>query len=118
MNGLTRQSSLLVLIVLLPVLGCASLEGARLYARGTRALDAGQAERAVGDLEAAAELLPEASEVQNHLGLAYASAGKGEEATAAFQRAVDLDCDNDAAQHNLRAAKAGNFRPPRESDER
>jgi Flp pilus assembly protein TadD len=92
-------------------LGCASLEGARLYQSGTEALDRGDTPRAVADLEAAAALLPEASEVQNHLGLAYARAGREADATAAFRRSVDLDCSNEAALHNLRAAEAGRFVP-------
>jgi len=118
MTRLIRQSTPLALLTLLPLLACSSVQGARLYASGTRALDAGQAEQAVADLEAAAVLLPEASEVQNHLGLAYARAGRPDEAAAAFQRAVDIDCDNDAAQHNLRAAQAGYLIPPEDPDER
>lgn len=98
------------------VLGCTSLEGARLYARGTDALERGDGAEAVVELERAAELLPEASPVQNHLGLAYVQVGRDAEARAAFQRAVDLDCSNQAAQHNLRAAKAGHLRPPEASD--
>ena len=98
--------------LLAAALGCSSLQGARLYASGTEALDRGDTPRAVADLEAAATLLPEASEIHNHLGLAYAEAGREEEAVAAFARAVALDCDNRAAQHNLRAAEAGRLRPP------
>ena len=101
-----------ILVASLAWAGCSSLQGARLYSSGSRALDAGEATRAVADLEAAAVLLPEASEVQNHLGMAYARAGRDPEAVAAFRRAVALDCDNDAAQRNLRAAEAGRLRPP------
>jgi Flp pilus assembly protein TadD len=86
--------------------GCASYRGARLYESGTRALDRGDAAAAVADLEQAARLVPDASEVQNHLGLAYAAAGRSGDALLAFRRAVALDCDNQAAQHNLRAAEA------------
>ena len=50
--------------------------------------------------------MPHASEVQNHLGAAYAAEGRDAEALAAFERAVALDCDNAAAQQNLRAARA------------
>jgi Flp pilus assembly protein TadD len=85
--------------------GCASYEGSRLYGSGTRALDRGDPQRAIADLERAAELVPEASAVQNHLGLAYAAAGRDEEALAAFHRAVELDCNNAAAQANLTAAE-------------
>jgi Flp pilus assembly protein TadD len=84
--------------------GCAQFEGARLYNSGTAALDRGEAERAIADLELAAARVPEASEVQNHLGLAYAAAGRDDDALNAFRRAVDLDCENTAAEKNLRAA--------------
>jgi len=62
-------------------------------------------------------LWPEASEVHNHLGLAYVRAGRDDHAEAAFRRAVELDCDNEAAEHNLRAARAGRLRPPDASAE-
>ena len=62
---------------------------------------AGDSARAIQDLEAAALELPEASEIQNHLGLAYEAAGREEHALAAFREAVALDCDNQPAQHNL-----------------
>ncbi len=86
--------------------GCGTWSGTRLYASGTRALDRGDAPRAVTDLEQAARLLPESSEVQNHLGIAYEAAGRDADALAAWQRAVALDCGNEAAQRNLRAAEA------------
>lgn len=86
--------------------GCASLEGARLYESGTEALDRGDASLAVERLERAAVLVPQASEIQNHLGLAYSAAGRDAEALQAFRRAVALDCDNAAAAENLAAAEA------------
>ena len=86
--------------------GCASLQGARLYQSGTAALDRGRPEQAVYELERAAHLLPEASEVHNHLGLAYQAAGRSQEAGDAFRRAVELDCGNDAAARNLRIVEA------------
>lgn len=85
--------------------GCASFRGARLYQSGTAALDRGDTGLAVARLERAARLAPEASEVQNHLGLAYAAAGREADALAAFRRAVDLDCENGAALQNLRIAE-------------
>ena len=105
-----RESIPLALLAL--ATGCASLDASRLYASGTDALERGDPVQAVADLEQAAALWPEASPVQNHLGLAYAQAGRDAEAEAAFRRAVELDCSNDAAQHNLRAAEAGRLRPP------
>jgi Flp pilus assembly protein TadD len=77
-----------------------------LYQSGTSALDGGDSTQAVLDLERAAELLPEASEVQNHLGLAYQAAGRERDAESAFRRAVSLDCGNAAAVENLRVVEA------------
>ncbi len=87
-------------------LGCSSFQAARLYHSGTAALDRGDSARAVLDLERAAELLPEASEVQNHLGLAYQAAARDGDAELAFQRAVALNCENSAAAENLRVTQA------------
>jgi Flp pilus assembly protein TadD len=103
MSSLTSASRLGLLwgLLLLFASGCTTFEGARLYSRGTAALEAGRTESAVADLERAAELVPEASEVQNHLGIAYQAAGRDAEAVRAFERAVALDCDNAAAQINL-----------------
>ena len=84
----------------------ASWQGARLYASGTEALERGDTTHAVRSLEEAARLVPHASEIQNHLGAAYAASGRDAEALAAFQRAVDLDCDNAAAKRNLDSALA------------
>ena len=64
---------------------------------------------AVAMLERAAELAPEASEVRNHLGLAYVVRGDLARAEAAFEAAIALDCDNLAARRNLRALRAGRF---------
>jgi Flp pilus assembly protein TadD len=86
-------------------LGCATVEGHRHFEAGNAALDRGDAALAVAELERAAALVPEASEVRNHLGIAYAAAGRHEDALAAFERAVALDCDNRAAAENLRAAQ-------------
>jgi Flp pilus assembly protein TadD len=101
---MARAALLLALALALP--GCATLDGARLYRSGTEALDAGDAARAVRDLERAAALVPHASEIQNHLGLAYQAQGRDADALAAFERAVALDCDNEAARRNLRVAQA------------
>jgi Flp pilus assembly protein TadD len=93
------------LTLALALASCASWEGARLYQSGTAALDRGDSARAIADLERAAELVPTASEIQNHLGLAYAAAGRDDDARKAFRRAVDLDCGNRAAALNLRVAE-------------
>jgi Flp pilus assembly protein TadD len=88
------------------VLGCASVEGARLHESGARALERGDTARAVADLEAAAERLPNVSEVRNRLGVAYAAAGRREDAIREFRSAVALDCGNALAARNLRRALA------------
>ena len=99
-----------ILIALLcGVLACEGLRGARLYSEGTQALDRGDTARAIQDLEAASRLAPGRSDVFNHLGIAYWEAGKPEAARVAFERAVDLDCTNQAAEENLR--KLGVVRP-------
>ena len=95
-----------VALVLVMLLGCAAVEGHRHFETGNAALDRGDAMLAVAEFERAARLVPEASEVQNHLGIAYAAAGRPDAALAAFERAVALDCDNRAAKENLRAARA------------
>jgi Flp pilus assembly protein TadD len=101
----TLRRVALSLSIVLAVAGCTTLEGARLYESGTDALDQGDPERAIADLEHAARLVPQGSEIQNHLGLAYAAAGRPDDAERAFRRAVELDCDNAAARENLRAAE-------------
>jgi Flp pilus assembly protein TadD len=87
-------------------LGCASLEGARLYRSGTRALERGDAVRAAADLEGAAARVPRVSEVHDRLGVAYAALGRREDAIREFRSAVRLDCENAAAARNLRRALA------------
>lgn len=109
--GRSPRLALLLLGAALSAAGCATWRGARLYDSGTQALDRGDAAAALVDLERAAALVPDASEIQNHLGLAYAAAGRGEDALEAFRRAVALDCDNQAAHHNLRAAEAAAAAP-------
>ena len=58
------------------------------------------------ELELAARLAPERSEILNHLGIAYGAAGRSGDALSAFERAVALDCDNRAAAENLAAARS------------
>jgi Flp pilus assembly protein TadD len=98
-TGVIRPLALAFALVLLG--GCATLEGYRHFERGTGALERGDLARAVLELELAAALVPERSEVFNHLGIAYAAAGRREDARSAFERAVALDCDNRAAADNL-----------------
>jgi Flp pilus assembly protein TadD len=92
---------LVLAIALVSVAGCASWRAAGLYQRGTQALERGDSLQAVGLFEEAARLVPEASEVQNHLGLAQLAAGQDDLALESFERATQLDCDNAAARDNL-----------------
>lgn len=105
-----RAALRLLLLVALcgpaPLAGCASFEAMRAFQRGTAALDRGQAVLAVDELERAAALAPEASAVQNHLGIAYEAAGRPADALRAYERAVALDCENQAASRNLAALQA------------
>ncbi len=89
---------------------CADLEARRFYRAGTDALDRGESQRAIADLERAAALAPEISAIQNHLGIAYEDAGRSEDALLAYERAVALDCDNRAAASNLRELRGRRFR--------
>ena len=102
----TRLRMGCVLCAVVLALGCSSFRAARLYQSGTGALDRGDSRQAIAELERAAELSPEASEVQNHLGLAYQAAGRKTDAEFAFRRAVALDCGNAAAVENLRVVEA------------
>ena len=105
-GSIPRAMLALLVALALASPGCSTWRAARLYQSGTAALDRGQADRAIADLEQAAALAPEASEIRNHLGLAQLAAGREHEALASFQQAVDLDCDNAAASGNLAVLEA------------
>ena len=102
-----RLAGLAVFLVTTASLACSSLppvraiRAARYYAAGTRALERGDDVVAIEELERAAVLMPDASEIHNHLGLAYWSDGREIEAERELERALELDCDNEAARSNL-----------------
>ena len=101
-----NPTSMVFLLLAVVWIGCTSgpvlaFHGARHYAVGSEALEQGEAERAITELSEAARLVPHASEIQNHLGLAYWTAGQLDDARSAFERAVELDCDNHVARANL-----------------
>ncbi len=95
----------IVLLAALQLPGCAAFHAARAYQRGSAALESGDSARAIAELESAALWVPHASEIQNHLGIAYSMDGRREDALGAFRRAVELDCDNQAALRNLAEAE-------------
>ena len=99
------RSVVAVLLAGVACLGCGTLEGARLYHSGTQALERGDVSRAVADLEGAASRVPHDAEVHNRLGVAYAAAGRRDEAIREFESAVALDCDHAVAARNLRHAQ-------------
>lgn len=96
----------ILLLLLASVPGCTAWQATRLYASGTEALDNEQTEKAISDLERAAELWPESGEIQNHLGIAYLQADRRRDARDAFARAVALNCSNPSAKQNLAALEA------------
>jgi Flp pilus assembly protein TadD len=102
-SGVLRRAVVVVVALLASGApgGCAKFEAARLYDSGTAAIESGDSARAIADLERAATLAPDASEIQNHLGIAYQAAGRDSQAADAFERALELDCDNTAARTNL-----------------
>ncbi len=107
-SEIAPMSSMLLFLVpflAMSLVGCTELRAAHLYRQGTIALNAGDAELAISRLGQAEHLLPDASQIQNHLGLAFVATGQQEKALAAFQRAVELDCSNPAAVHNLAAVR-------------
>lgn len=92
--------------LLVALVGCTTWRGARLYQSGTAALERGETLVAIAELSEAARLVPDASEVHNHLGIARLEAGRIELARQSFERAVELDCDNQAARENLERLNA------------
>ena len=102
-----RAFLIAALLLALAASACSLVRGARLYRSGSAALDRADTQQAIEELERAAQIVPTASAIQNHLGLAYAAASREGDARIAFQRALELDCDNLAAQQNLHALEAG-----------
>ena len=96
-----------------------ALAGARSYSAGTRSLAAGDAQTAIAELSRAADLVPHASEIRNHLGLAYWRLGDLDEAESAFDQALELDCENQAARFNrdrLLAERSEGLEAPRRDE--
>jgi tetratricopeptide (TPR) repeat protein len=75
------------------------------------ALRQGDPERAVKDLERLRSRLPEYPDLHYGLGVAHLAAGRGEEAEAAFARALELAPDYALARFRLGQAKLGRGAP-------
>lgn len=82
--------------------GCSTYRAAQLYQTGTASIGTIGSTKAVTDLERAVFLAPHASQIRNHLGIAYIEVGRFRDAIQAFESAVRLDCDNFAAFQNLK----------------
>lgn len=100
MKALRISLCLALVLGIVFLAGCSSFRAAKLYQSGSAALDRGDVVQSIAELEEASRLAPNASEIQNHLGLAYAEAGEHARAQAAFNRALELDCENSAARQN------------------
>lgn len=106
MSFVVAVTGLTAWVLVTSQIGCESaamrtIRGARHYAEGTDALTLNRGAVAIAELERAAVLVPHASEIRNHLGLAYWSQGRVIAARTAFERAIELDCDNVVARGNL-----------------
>lgn len=104
-NRIVLIASILILSSIV-ISGCQSgpvlaFQGSRHYVAGSEALERGDGDVAIAELLEAARLIPHASEIQNHLGLAYWENAQLGPAKSAFERAVELDCENEAARVNL-----------------
>lgn len=121
-RGCLRRAGLAVFLVTTASLACSSfppvraIRAARYYAAGTRALERGDDAVAIAELERAVALMPNASEIHNHLGLAYWSDGRERAAERELSRALELDCDNGAARANL--ARLRDVRAAAEAEKR
>lgn len=114
--GAVSGALAIALVIALATMGCEStpiraFHGARHYAAGTDALVRQDGTLAIVELERAADFVPLASEIQNHLGLAYWSDGRTQAAKIAFEKAIELDCDNRAAQLNFARLASSNGYP-------
>ena len=76
-------------------------QGAQHFSAGDAALEREDPQEAIRELTLAATLVPHATEIQNHLGLAYWKAGDELAAVRAFEAALEIDCDNQPARVNL-----------------
>ena len=100
------QAAIMILLVGGFLGGCQSAplrawQGAQHFAAGDAALEREDPQAAIRELTLAATLVPHASEIQNHLGLAYWKAGDQVAAVRAFEAALAIDCDNQPARVNL-----------------
>jgi Flp pilus assembly protein TadD len=105
-----RRLAALLAAALLALPACARIDAARQYRDGRAALARGEPERAIAHLEAARRQAPGRADVRDQLGVAYARAGRLDDAIAELERAVALDCTNAQAARHLDIARAARDR--------
>ncbi len=98
-----RPSPSLVIILSLAVLsGCAVFKADELYKSGTKALEQGDYAQCIEQLEKAKILLPNASSfIRNNLGVCYERVGKKKDAWFEFRQAVINNHQNNVALQNF-----------------
>jgi tetratricopeptide (TPR) repeat protein len=80
------------------------------YNRGTAFLNLGMIDRAIPDLQLAAQLNPGLSAIPGNLGVAYSKLGQHEQAIQAFSRAIKIDQERQAApNYNFYSGRAGAY---------
>ncbi len=89
-------------LVMLNVTGCATVSGALHFSAGTRALEEGNFELAVAELEEARKANPDWSKIRNNLGTAYSKIGRHTDAWQEFCAAVLAPPANAQAANNFK----------------
>ncbi len=91
-----------VLLLVLWITACSTVESSLSYTRGTQALEAGDYQAAVTHLEKAVQLDPMLSRNHNNLASAYLATDRIDESWKAVRKAVLLDPRNEYAWKNQR----------------
>lgn len=92
----------LIILALSLLSACGFFEADALYKSGSQALERGQYQECIEQLEKAKALLPNASSViRNNLGVCYARAGRNKEAWFEYRQAVINNHQNNAALKNF-----------------
>lgn len=94
--------TILALFGLILLTGCAIFKADKLYKSGTQALERGDFEQCIQELENAKELLPNLSSiVRNNLGFCYEKVGRIKDAWFEFRQAVINNHQNNSAISNF-----------------